>query len=395
MPKMRLSHSLFLLLYFCCLAVKNDCVQIEPCKGQWNYPADCVGRDCEYKATWEYVESSDDIKFAISTRNRYQWTGIGFSHDRRMTNTDAIVGWIEPGDRYVMMDAWLSAYAQPNPDIKQSIFNISATANSGFITFKFSRKRQTGDLNNDVQFVDNKCIYFVFPVRGGPVDLAKRNIKKHLRTPVFSSEPICVQSCDVKNPITTTTTATAMTPSPTTSTPTTASTTTSTSSISPQNVSSAKEDTPTTSKPILATTNKPSTTSVSSGVNNREISTTQSITRAPVEVTEKAEVAKKVTTETNLEITKSTPSSAVNDNEPRPKHNEPEEEIACKGQWMYPPNCAGYGCDYKAVWEYFDGSDEIMFAISTKNRNKWTGIGFSGNQAMPDSDAILGLVEER
>src|SRR6218665_2062737 len=71
------------------------------------------------------------------------------------------------------------------------------------------------------------------------------------------------------------------------------------------------------------------------------------------------------------------------------------DEAHCKGEWRHPANCESVTCDYKATWEYHDEGDEIVFTISTKNRNKWTGIGFSENQAMPETDTILGLVEER
>lgn len=72
-----------------------------------------------------------------------------------------------------------------------------------------------------------------------------------------------------------------------------------------------------------------------------------------------------------------------------------ENELLCRGEWKFPQNCTMFDCDYKASWEYRDENDEIVFTISTKNRNKWTGIGFSDNQAMPNTDAIVGLVEER
>ena len=72
-----------------------------------------------------------------------------------------------------------------------------------------------------------------------------------------------------------------------------------------------------------------------------------------------------------------------------------ETESLCRGEWKSPHNCNTFNCDYKASWEYIDDYDEIIFTISTKNRNKWTGIGFSENQAMPETDAVLGLVEER
>lgn len=72
-----------------------------------------------------------------------------------------------------------------------------------------------------------------------------------------------------------------------------------------------------------------------------------------------------------------------------------DNELLCRGEWKYPPDCSNFTCDYKASWEYRDEDDQIVFTISTKNRNKWTGIGFSEDQKMPNTDAILGLVEER
>lgn len=80
-----------------------------------------------------------------------------------------------------------------------------------------------------------------------------------------------------------------------------------------------------------------------------------------------------------------------------------ENPEQCRGEWKHPPDCGSppnaaagsVSCDYRAAWEYRDEDDQIVFTISTKNRNKWTGIGFSENQHMPETDAILGLVEER
>lgn len=92
----------------------------------------------------------------------------------------------------------------------------------------------------------------------------------------------------------------------------------------------------------------------------------------------------------------------LQDNSTSIKLEEKNEELTttseielCRGEWKYPAKCSGFGCDYKVTWEYQDESDEIAFTVSTKNRNKWTGIGFSHNQAMPETDAVLGLVEER
>jgi len=83
------------------------------------------------------------------------------------------------------------------------------------------------------------------------------------------------------------------------------------------------------------------------------------------------------------------------DLEIRPVDTFYENEFHCRGEWKYPSGCSNFSCDYKASWEYRDEDDQIVFTISTKNGNKWTGIGFSDNQLMPETDTILGLVEER
>ena len=88
-----------------------------------------------------------------------------------------------------------------------------------------------------------------------------------------------------------------------------------------------------------------------------------------------------------------------NEAEPEPE-SEPANQFEnkfgtnCLGEWKYPPKCVGYECDYRATWESNDERDYIMFTISTKNKNKWTEIGFLADKFMPETDAILGLVEE-
>lgn len=54
------------------------------CGGEWGYPAGCSGTECQYYASWEYLEDSDRIQFVVKSSSTKQWTGIGFSDNTRM-----------------------------------------------------------------------------------------------------------------------------------------------------------------------------------------------------------------------------------------------------------------------------------------------------------------------
>ena len=65
-----------------------------------------AAEDCQYVARWEYNENTDRMNFTISSRNPdniNKWTGIGFSDNANMRQTDAIIGWVEPNGRYFIM----------------------------------------------------------------------------------------------------------------------------------------------------------------------------------------------------------------------------------------------------------------------------------------------------
>jgi hypothetical protein len=63
----------------------------DACFGDWRYPPDCGqtlesgGRPCDYRISWSYVESTDDIEFNLETRVPSNWwTGIGFGTTQTM-----------------------------------------------------------------------------------------------------------------------------------------------------------------------------------------------------------------------------------------------------------------------------------------------------------------------
>ncbi|XP_076307349.1 uncharacterized protein LOC143223350 [Tachypleus tridentatus] len=171
---------------------KENMVQ---CMGEWKSPVNCDGYGCDYKAMWKYVDKSDEIAFTISTKNHNKWTGIAFSKNREMEATDAILGWVEESGRFFIMDTWLTGYRQPLLDPSQSISNVSGWREDGVTTLKFSRKRYTGDLERDLHFTDNECLFMFFPVHGGVFNAVNKKIRQHESTPKISEKKVCIKSC--------------------------------------------------------------------------------------------------------------------------------------------------------------------------------------------------------
>lgn len=324
------------------------------CSGHWRYPTGCRGQTCQYLCQWKYNYDRDQVDFTLSTNRPDKWVGVGFSKDLKMPGSDVVVAWVEPGSRYVMMDAWLDSYSLPIPDAKQSISNISAAAANGLISFFFSRPYKTGDLVNDINF--EECFHFIFPVGGGSVDIKQRVVLKHDVTPTVTTQKFCFNACHAKAISSNTTASTTASPK------------------LPSFVSS----TVTTSIPVVTT-----------------ITTTTTTTTTP------APSPPPPTTVTSENVNHETSSSSEGEstsnrqNSPTASFNDLDSIISdCKGEWKYPARCTGYGCDYKATWEYLDDDDDILFTLATKHRNKWTGIAFSNDKAMPQTDAIIGLVED-
>ncbi|XP_015781892.1 uncharacterized protein LOC107359829 isoform X2 [Tetranychus urticae] len=344
--------------------VKNV-TSVEPqCNGEFRYPANCKGRACDYLFSWKYVDDFDGIDFSVSAKRVDKWTGVGFSKDLKMPKSDAVIAWVEPGGRYLMMDAWLDGYAPPKPDFRQSIFNISALAENGLITFKFSRKVDTSDSKHDISF--NECVYFFYPVSGGPVDPSRKNILSHLQKPMISKDKICFAKCrpqPVPEPA----------PEP--------------NGIGKTAITELSNSKPESEpKPESQPEPKPEP---------KPESEPKPEPKAEAEPKPVPEVGQSPKPEPAAEPNPVPESNPEPSSTPEPVNKiETKYGTVCAGEWKYPSNCTGYGCDYQIAWEYMDDTDEIMFNLQTKNTNRWTGIGFSNNKRMPNTDVILGLVEE-
>ena len=364
------------------------------CSGQWRFPANCRSASCQYLCQWKFNQERDQVDFTLSTNRPDKWVGVGFSRDSKMPGTDVIVAWVEPGSRYVMMDAWLDSYSIPIPDTKQSVQNISAAAANGLISFSFSRPLKTGDDTHDLDF--DECLHFVFPVGGGPVDTKQRLVMKHERTPMISPNKLCFNSCRAKVSSTPSILAGSTSPSPSPSTPSTRTPYTRT------RIRTTSTTTTTTASPVFSTEApaiKYSSFDTSNSSSSNDKLKKKSEGQAVI-VTKEDELNRKKEGGLGNQAIRSNSDDSNPSNKEKTINQsgqgegESESITDCKGEWKYPSKCTGYGCDYKAIWEYIDDLDEIMFTVSTKNRNKWTGIGFSNDKSMPGTDAVLGLVEE-
>lgn len=269
------------------------------CKGEWSYPPGCQAEQCLYSITWNVDPRSENVAFEVRSTSADKWTGVGFSEDRRMPKTDAIIGWAEKTGRFYVYDMWLPGYGEPMNDVHSDVFNVTGQYDGGVVTLRFTRKLDTGDDANDLGFTEDRCLHLVFPVWGGTYNSVLRKLGRHARSPHVSKHPLCLRGCRPPPPPTVLPTAPPTAPPP--------------------------PAPPASEHPITDVRG--------------------------------------------------------------------ESSDACSGSWRFPESCSGDGCEYAASWSYHAPSDQVLFTVSTRS-NKWTGIGFSSNRAMPKTDAILGWVEE-
>ncbi|XP_049881200.1 uncharacterized protein LOC126377502 isoform X3 [Pectinophora gossypiella] len=170
------------------------------CGGQFRFPHDCSPSNgsCAYLATWEYLglkRGKDKVRFTIKTKESKYWTGIGFSKDKKMSQTDAIIGWVDPrSNRPFIMNTWVSGYSAPKLDPNQHITAASGSLIDGLTTLSFLRSRDTGE-SRDLAFTDDQCLYMMFITQGGGFDAVNKRTSKHLTTPIVTEEKICIKAC--------------------------------------------------------------------------------------------------------------------------------------------------------------------------------------------------------
>lgn len=166
------------------------------CMGHWRFPRDCSLEkfNCEYHASWETIGRGDEMHFRIQTNNTNTWTGIGFSNDARMSQTDAVIGWVDNNGKYFLMDTWISGYSPPKLDENQDIKKTSGRIVNGATILEFTRKRITDD-TQDLSFTDDHCLYLMFPVKGGVFNAVNKKTRKHEQTPIVTETRVCIKSC--------------------------------------------------------------------------------------------------------------------------------------------------------------------------------------------------------
>ncbi|CAN7938780.1 unnamed protein product [Ixodes hexagonus] len=164
----------------------------DACSGSWRFPESCSGDSCEYTASWSYHGPSDQVLFTVSTRSN-KWTGIGFSSNRAMPKTDAILGWVEETGRFFIMDVWMDGYESPLLDPVQDVGNMSGSRQDGRTTLSFARRRYSGDAMYDLDL--DQCLYLVFPTHGGVFNAVSKKIRHHEQTPLVSHDPVCFMHC--------------------------------------------------------------------------------------------------------------------------------------------------------------------------------------------------------
>nr|CAD7259493.1 unnamed protein product [Timema shepardi] len=166
------------------------------CGGHWRTPQDCTPElgNCEYFAKWEHLYKNDELRFTVQTKNTETWTGIAFSNDTSMSQTDAILGWVDKNGRAFLMDTWIQGYTSPLLDSSQDIYSMAGRKKDGITTLSFLRKRLSSD-PKDVSFTEKNCVYFMFPVEGGDFHPVNKKIRKHNRVPSISAERICIKPC--------------------------------------------------------------------------------------------------------------------------------------------------------------------------------------------------------
>lgn len=166
------------------------------CEGQWKHPRNCQPEkfNCEYFASWQTIGNGDEFRFRIQTTNTKTWTGVGFSDDEKMSQTDAIIGWVDQNGKAFLMDTWITGYTSPKVDEQQNIHNVSGRVQNGVTYLEFTRKRESSD-KADLSFTDDHCLYMMFPVLGGRYNAVNKKMSKHESVPVVSDARICIKSC--------------------------------------------------------------------------------------------------------------------------------------------------------------------------------------------------------
>jgi hypothetical protein len=157
-----------------------DSVSANTCRGSYQ-ASGCNGNSCPYKAEW--VVSGDSVRFRITAQTGgNRWTGIGFSDNTMMANSDIVVG-ASDGSNSFVSDMFATGRTRPPVDASQDISDMSIATVNGMTVMMFTRPIVSTDAN-DIGLDQDR--FFLFPTVGGPVTIASRQIGYHTQTPIIS-----------------------------------------------------------------------------------------------------------------------------------------------------------------------------------------------------------------
>lgn len=168
------------------------------CDGEYKVPRSCSNIDCDYRVTWKYLAGEKALRISIYQNDPEVWSGIGFSLNDEMSQSDIITGWITDQGTVSLQDRFAQGRYEPDIDNRYDERNeIGRVEESGGYTIEFTRPLTTGDVD-DFDLTNPECFYMLYPVSGGSIDdRASDIIGYHFSTPDVSAEKFCFNQCHI------------------------------------------------------------------------------------------------------------------------------------------------------------------------------------------------------
>ncbi|XP_048256385.1 uncharacterized protein LOC124134573 isoform X5 [Haliotis rufescens] len=356
----------------------------EGCMGQW--PAVCDS--CRYQVKWVVDTANDVVNFTITARleGQRKWIGLGFSPTGRMSNSDAVIGWVDDSDIHIS-DRYIVGYSPPAIDTEDNLFDKRGTVQNGVTEIKFSRPRNTSQIQ-DFTFTDTDCPYLLFPV-GGDYNTGDKSVSRHATTPSVSAQRICFSSTCARQE-----------PRPSYEFVV---------SLRFPSLQYSSEYANKMSTIYLLLKNsfdkemqgfpKPKSINSIEVINLRNGSIiadflVKSSSNATNNETFQGDV---MAFFKSVQVVGNVGPYRVDPSYPLVKSDDPPEERpampeGCMGQW--PAVCDN--CSYQVKWVVDVANDVVNFTITARleGQKKWIGLGFSPTGGMSNSDAVIGWVDD-
>ncbi|KAI6242616.1 MOXD1-like protein 2 [Aphelenchoides fujianensis] len=175
------------------------------CQNEFRFPSNCTD-DCDYRARWAFDRREQAVMFEVASKGVGRWTGIGWSRDGEMTNSDVYLGWVY-GKKAFVLDRFAYGRQLPavDPADRQDLYDVHGRVEDDFQTITFKRKLVTADKKTDLPL--DRCYFFLFPVGGGRILTRKPSDFENPKTPIGfhdqqtperSAVPICICTDDNK-----------------------------------------------------------------------------------------------------------------------------------------------------------------------------------------------------